>query len=271
MKKRFLLLTFDTEEFDLPTEFDMRVPDNVQFETTREGTVVVKELLKKHGLRATFFVTARFAKKYPGLMRTLAKEHEIALHGAAHGDNYRTMPPEDAQRIIAQARKDVERIIKKPVFGFRAPRFEVPALPVIHDAGFAYDSSLHPTYIPGRYNHFFKPRTPYKRGRLTIFPVSVAPITRAPIAWIWFRRLPLLYSTINSKLALWSTGFLHTYFHPWEFISLAQWEKDIPSGIIKGTGAPLIEKFEKYIQWCKKQRCTSTTLADYLRTRHFLR
>ncbi len=38
----------------------------------------ILELLNKHGISATFFTTANFAKNYPKLVKDISKKHEIA-------------------------------------------------------------------------------------------------------------------------------------------------------------------------------------------------
>jgi hypothetical protein len=271
MKSPALMLTFDTEEFDLPTEFGFEQKEDEQFDFSLRGTDKVLEILSKYKLSGTFFVTEHFAIHHRDLIKTIAESHEIAIHGALHSDNYHEMDGSVAERKLTRAKASVERIIGKPTFGFRAPRFEAPSFNVIRKAGFNYDSSLHPTYVPGRYNHFFAPRVPYTRGKIVVAPVSVSPLLRAPFSWIWFRTLPLSYSLFHSKLALLSTQFLHLYFHPWEFVSLSSYKKRLPSHIIYNTGLQLQQKLEAYIKWCKLQRCRGMTVYDYLCSKNLIR
>jgi len=46
----------------------------------------------------------------------------------------------------------------------------------IEKAGYEYNSSMNPTYIPGRYNNLSKPRTAYYTNKLLNLPISVTPL-----------------------------------------------------------------------------------------------
>jgi hypothetical protein len=46
----------------------------------------------------------------------------------------------------------------------------------IEKAGYEYNSSMNPTYIPGRYNNLSKPRTAYYTNKLLNIPISVTPL-----------------------------------------------------------------------------------------------
>ncbi len=60
----------------------------------------------------------------------------------------------------------------------------------IEAAGYTYNSSMNPTYLPGRYNNFFQPRTPYYSNQLLNIPVSVTPLLRFPLFWLSFKTCP---------------------------------------------------------------------------------
>lgn len=264
MPQNHLILTFDTEEFDLPTEYGIAQTKEEQLELGKKGTEVVLKILEKYNLTATFFITGYFAKHNKDLIKNIAQHHEVALHGSKHSDDYANMHPKEAEECLKKARREVEKIIKKPILGFRAPRFQHPPLAVIKAAGFTYDSSLHPTFVPGRYNNLSKPRTPFRNDALIEFPISVSPLIRLPFSWIWFRKLPLIYTTLNSRATLASTHLLHLYFHPWEFIDVPKKNAKIAS-ILTNTGKPMIKKFEHYLDWCRRKKVVALTIEDYLK------
>ena len=94
-----ILLTFDLEEFDLPREFNCDISEEKMYEISREGLSNVTELLRKHNIKGTFFVTLNFAKKYPDLIRELDKEgHEIASHGYDHSFSNQTLEHAEMER-----------------------------------------------------------------------------------------------------------------------------------------------------------------------------
>ena len=68
-------------------------------------------------------------------------------------------------------------------------------------AGYTYNSSINPTYLPGRYNNFDKPRTYYKQDGVWQIPASVSPLIRFPLFWLSFHNLPLW---IYKLLANWT-------------------------------------------------------------------
>ncbi len=259
-----LVLTFDTEEFDLPTEFGLDISESEQIRIGREGTIRVLEMLSRLGLKATFFTTGKFALACVDLFRSsLFEGHELALHGAVHSHHYTTMQKDEALRVLKQSKIDVEKATGRSVVGFRAPRFETPGLDVVRDAGFVYDSSLHPTYVPGRYNHFFKNRKVHTVDGITVFPISVSPLWRAPLSWIWFRNMPLIYSKGHVRMLDLTDDCLHLYFHPWEFVDLSFWK--VPASITRGTGLAFEKKVETFVSWCLKRGYVSMTAEGYLK------
>ena len=78
-------LSFDIEEFDLPKEHGYDMPFATQMKVSRHGTNAILDILKKHGVKATFFVTVKFAENAPDELSRIVKEgHEVASHGVDH-------------------------------------------------------------------------------------------------------------------------------------------------------------------------------------------
>lgn len=265
------LLTFDLEEFDLPREHNILVKKGITYRISYEGTKKILDVLRKYNIRVTFFVESKFGKKYPGLLKELiAQKHEIALHGWQHGDNYQKMEQEDALKSIKKAKRTLENIIGKPVIGFRAPRLKPPKYEILRKAGILYDSSLHPTYVPRRYNNFFSSRKWVMKEGIKIVPISVTPIFRLPFSWIWFRNLGLNYSKFCTKLSLLDQDYVNIYFHPWEFVELNDYEfcKDLPRTSIRHTGKRLQNMLDRYIGWCLGNRLEFLDIRGYLGMNH---
>ncbi|HDK42737.1 MAG TPA: polysaccharide deacetylase, partial [Candidatus Pacearchaeota archaeon] len=178
-----ILLTFDVEEFDLPREFNQNISEEEMYEISKNGLFAVINLLDKHSIKATFFTTSNFAKKYPKIIKDLSKQgHEIACHGYSHSDDYL-----NSLSNIKIAKQEIEKIIKSKINGFRAPRFKIKNILGLSEFGFIYDSSLHPTWIPGRYMNLFKKRKIHKIEDITEIPLSTLPILRLPIFWLAFK------------------------------------------------------------------------------------
>ncbi|MCX6746822.1 MAG: polysaccharide deacetylase family protein [Candidatus Pacearchaeota archaeon] len=252
-----VLLTFDIEEFDSLFDFDYPSEEEDIFKISKNGLDKIAKLLEKNEIKATFFTTAKFAKKYPKLIREISKKHEIACHGYSHSDNYK----KDISKIDL-AKKEIEKIIKKNINGFRAPRFEIKDISSLSDIGFSYDSSIHPTFIPGRYMHLFKKRKVHKIGEIIEIPLSVFPLVRLPIFWLAFKNLPLLYSKLFAKINFLSSDYLMLIFHSWEFDNLSKIK--IPKYMKKKSGDEFLKMLEEYIIYLKSIGCTFSTISGYL-------
>lgn len=255
VKIKNILLSFDLEEFDLPNEIkEGPISEEAQFKTSKDGAERVLELLDKCKIKATFFISAKFAQKYPSLIKNISKDHEIGLHCYDHKNK-------DFSKL-KEAKKIIEKIINKKIKGFRAPRFQSPNYKTLKELGIVYDSSSHPTYIPGRYNDFLKSRKITTKEGVKIIPVSVSPLLRLPLFWIVFRNMPLLYSKLITKSCFIKGDHVCLIFHPWEFINLKEYK--IPFLIKRNTGKGLELKLEKYIKWCLKKNFIFMSIDDYL-------
>jgi peptidoglycan/xylan/chitin deacetylase (PgdA/CDA1 family) len=246
-----LLLNFDVEEFT-----------KTSLESSPLGMEKILNLLSNQGIVSTFFTTLKFAESNPETINSLLKDgHELALHAYDHTHDYKTMHPDKAYKYISEAKQMLEKKFKTKIYGFRAPRFQAPPYSVIRKAGFLYDSTLHPTFIPGRYNKFRSPRHAFLEDNLIVIPVSVTPLLRMPFSWLWFRSLGLKYAKACTRLSLINQDFINIFFHSWEFLDL---ENSITSSSYKkNTGEKLVNMLEKYISFCKKLGMKPHTIKAY--------
>jgi polysaccharide deacetylase family protein (PEP-CTERM system associated) len=110
-------------------------------------------VLAKHDVKATFFILGEVAKKFPSLIKKIAKDgHEVASHGWSHTQIFK-LNKEQFRKEIADSKKLLEDITSGSVLGHRAPAFSIMpqtkwALEVLAQEGFKYDSSIYP--ISGR-------------------------------------------------------------------------------------------------------------------------
>ena len=75
-----ILLNFDMEEFDLPSEHNVNLPLDEQMEYSKEGSVIVLDLLEKYQIKATFFCTAVFALNARELISDIIQRGMKWLH-----------------------------------------------------------------------------------------------------------------------------------------------------------------------------------------------
>lgn len=81
----------------------------------------------------------------------MTEGHEVASHGYYHSDF--------KVEHLTQSKLALENISGTEVTGFRMARMMPVDEAEIAKAGYEYNSSINPTWLPGRYNNFDKPRT----------------------------------------------------------------------------------------------------------------
>lgn len=241
----FILLTFDLEEFDLPLEYGLTISAEEQMAITNQGLDRLQGVLDKHGVAVTFFTTAYYAEKNVDTMRQLAAKHEIASHmyyHLAYDDKY-----------IAQSKFRLEELLGIKVEGFRMPRLKPFNRELLINAGYRYDSSLNPTFIPGKYNNFFAKKTPYTENSsgCIVLPASVSTFFRIPLFWLSFKNFPCWFYNCLCRLALKRQGYLNLYIHPWEFADLGHFS--IPAYVKRHSGDALLNRLDKLIGNLKKR------------------
>ena len=178
-----ILLSFDTEEFDVPREHGVDFSLEEGMKVSIEGTNRILDVLKQNGVRATFFCTGNFAEHAPEVMQRIMDEgHEVACHGVDHWQ-----PKETDFDVSKQI---VERVTGRKVYGYRQPRMFPVSDSEIARVGYRYNSSLNPAFIPGRYMHLTAPRTWFMKGEVMQIPASVTPWIRFPLFWLSLHNLP---------------------------------------------------------------------------------
>jgi len=250
-----ILLSFDIEEFDVPQEYGQSLSEAEQFSVSFVGLQAILSLLSDLELQATFFVTANFANQYPDTLREMAIQHEIASHGYYHSSF--------AEADLQKSRATLETIIQRDVYGFRMARLQPISSQAIAAAGYTYNSSLNPTYIPGRYNHFFARRTPYFEQGLLHIPVSVTPLIRFPLFWLSFKNFPLGWMQLATEITLEVDRSVNLYFHPWEFTDISAYR--LPGYIKRHSGLSMRQRLRRYLLWLKTQASFITFSEFYLR------
>ncbi len=259
---KFLLLTFDIEKFVLPDEKGIDCNQEEIFEISKKGLFKIIDVLERNNIKATFFVTYDFAKRYQLLIKRLVNQsYEIALHGYKHDEDYKK---DKSHKLLKKAKIYLEKTFDINVRGLRTPRLQKIDQNVLKDIGVDYTSRLHPTYVPGRYFNFFSSRKPSLIDGIYEIPISVTPLLRLPFTWFWFRNLGLRYSKTCTRLNLINTDYTNIYFHSWEFSDLKFFKGKLNFLLLRKTGKSLSEMLDKYIKYCKRIGLKPITLSDYL-------
>ncbi|MFD2871626.1 polysaccharide deacetylase family protein [Mucilaginibacter ximonensis] len=252
-----ILLSFDVEEFDMPMEYGKTIPFDEQLAISTQGTLSILALLKEAGAKATFFCTANYAVNKPEIIaQMVADGHEIASHGYYHSDF--------KVEHLLQSKLKLEEISHTPVTGFRMARMMPVSEREIAKAGYLYNSSINPTFIPGRYNNFAKPRTWFFDHDVLQIPASVSPLIRFPLFWLTFHNVSLSMIKFMSASAHRKDGYLNLYFHPWEFTDLNQPERfGFPNYVSKLSGDAYLKKISDFIYWAKNRGYAFARTGDF--------
>jgi peptidoglycan/xylan/chitin deacetylase (PgdA/CDA1 family) len=109
----------------------------------RVGVPRVLDLLKRHGIAATFFIPGHTVDSFPEPVEAILNAgHEVSHHSYAHVDPSEQTADEE-RRDMERALHTLERIGVRPL-GFRSPSadYSTVTLALIEEHGFLYDSSL---------------------------------------------------------------------------------------------------------------------------------
>lgn len=266
-----ILLSFDTEEYDVPCEHGVQYDTLTEgMEVSRTGTTRILDALKEENVRATFFCTANFAEHAPDLiLRILQEGHEVAAHGCDHWQ-----PQSDD---VVKSKQRLEQVLASigygdyKIKGYRQPRMFPVSDETIHGEGYLYNSSLNPAFIPGRYMHLTAPRTPFwvfkptaKGQGLLQIPASVTPWFRFPLFWLAMHNLPMWLYKSWCRWTWKHDGQFVTYFHPWEFYELKEHpEFKMPLIIKNHSGLTLVSRLHKLIRMFKHENAEFITYTEY--------
>lgn len=135
----------------------------------------------------------------------------------------------------------------------------------IQKAGYKYNSSINPTWLPGRYNNRHISRTFFMQSDVLQLPASVSPISRFPLFWLSFHNLPLWFYEHLVKRTYQKDGYINIYFHPWEFTDLKDKERfGFPGYVSKNSGIDMINRMDKFMAWINKQGYPSGTISKFI-------
>lgn len=253
-----VLLSFDIEEFDMPFEYKGKISFEEQISISQNGLTKILDLLKKYGAKATFFSTVVFAENSKELIKRLLDEgNELASHTWYHSK----FEIED----LKKSREKLSELFDTEVTGLRMPRMMPIPAKAVYEAGYTYNSSVNPTFLPGRYNNLKVSRTYFEEENLLQIPASVSPNFRIPLFWLSFHNFPLF---IYKKLAsdtLEKDGYLNIYFHPWEFSDIKS-ERFKLSGITtRNTGEDMVRRFDEFLLWLNSKGESFATFREFIR------
>jgi peptidoglycan-N-acetylglucosamine deacetylase len=126
---------------------------------------LILDLLRDHGIVATFFVPGRVAERHPERVEQIvAAGHELAHHGYTH-TSPTSLPRDEEERELVKG-LEVLRSFGADVVGYRSPAWDFSASTeaLLHENGFEYSSN------------FMDDLRPYRREGTSLVEV--------PIQWV---------------------------------------------------------------------------------------
>lgn len=255
-----VLLSFDIEEFDMPLEYKGQISFEKQIQISRNGLILILQLLKKHKVKATFFSTVIFAQHNEDLIKQLLSEgHELASHTWFHS--------EFSMVDLEKSRLELMKKFNINITGLRMPRMAPVDPKDVLNAGYSYNSSINPTYLPGRYDNRKVSRTYYRENDLLQIPATVSTYFRIPLFWLSFHNFPMSVYKFLAKIALKRDGYLNLYFHPWEFSDIKDVEFKLPAFTTKRTGSEMLKRFDEFLFYLNKSGQQFATFQEFIKSK----
>lgn len=252
-RRPVVLLSFDAEEFDIPLEYGHAISEAEQFRIGADGFERALLLLSELGVRATFFTTAALAIRRPDLVRrAAAQDHEIASHSFFHS--------RFEEKHLLESREVLESVSGTDVVGFRMPRMAPVSPALLREAGYTYDSSVNPIWLPGRYSRFLEKRRAHTIDELFRIPLSATPLIRWPLFWLAFKNQPRWATRLTTRAVLKSDGYAALYFHPWELMSNSGF--GLPRIVSEMSGESMWRSLRDHLLWLRGH-------CDFLTYRNF--
>ncbi|PAE42426.1 polysaccharide deacetylase family protein [Bacillus sp. 7884-1] len=103
--------------------------------------IAILDVLKKHNVKATFFLTGSWADKFPSYAKKMAVDgHDIGNHTYSHPDSVNTNTNIFVQDIIKaeEAIKRATGVTPRPYFRFPFGSYNAAALKAVGSAGYPY-------------------------------------------------------------------------------------------------------------------------------------
>ncbi len=284
--------------FDMETDIGSWTPF---YEGLKRGTPKIIRILRRHGVKVTFFFTAEAAETSPVLVKSVKQAgHEVGCHGLYHetlGDELFPIPGikpilhEEVYRRISLATEKIKKIAGVKPVSFRCPRLwgSTAVLNVLESLGYKSDAS-YPMYY---YEEQLVPYHPNRRdwtkeGNMNILEIpnfadmtikSKDPYGRDRDQWPLYRtdgakklikHIENFISFVNKKNL--PVVVLCFYFHPWEFVKMPRGPIHYGEGsvipddfLVKNCGGYALKEFSKMIDYLKSQGAvfiTAKTLAE---------
>jgi peptidoglycan/xylan/chitin deacetylase (PgdA/CDA1 family) len=144
--KLSVCLTFDFDALS-PWVLEMAQGNVAALSRGEFGAVAVPrilDLLRRHDIRASFFIPGHTALAYPDLVRSIAADgHELGHHGWVH-EGLSQLDPEREREYLRRGLDALDTVAGVRPIGYRAPSVDVSVntVEILLEHGFRYDASF---------------------------------------------------------------------------------------------------------------------------------
>jgi peptidoglycan-N-acetylglucosamine deacetylase len=139
-------LTFDFDALS-PWVFEMAEGNVAALSRGEFGAVAIPRilaLLRRHDIRASFYVPGHTALAYPDLVRSIAADgHELGHHGWVH-EGLSRLEPDREREYLVRGLEALDTVAGVRPVGYRAPGVDVSVntVDILLEHGFVYDASF---------------------------------------------------------------------------------------------------------------------------------
>ena len=145
MPRHIVCLTFDFDAVSSWIARGLTTPTPIsRGEFGVVGAARILDLLKKHGIRTTWFIPGHTIETYPDMCKRVVDDgHEIGHHGWTHVPPAKfTRAEEEAQ--LVRANRAIENLCGRKARGYRSPAWDLSGhtIDLLVEHGFFYESSL---------------------------------------------------------------------------------------------------------------------------------
>jgi peptidoglycan-N-acetylglucosamine deacetylase len=243
------------------------------------------EFCDRRNLKATIFVTGRFADTYADLIRECRRRgHELGTHGWEHGslendEDFRSASYDQQRKWIRLATEAVEKASGVRPVAFRAPNLWIgeTTLRALEDEGYRYHSSVPAKRFDcgfGRVHYlkyFRAPSEPYRLSASHLRLPGYSPIIEvAPSAFLFPINLATL-RVFGLPVMKWMisrisrrTSRLVFYCHPHEFVHAQRqsFPRTMSKWNMQGMTPENFSLLDGFVEHLFRQRYSSALFAD---------
>jgi len=227
------------------------------------------ERFQRRDLPVSMFVVGRTVEAYPELVRRLdgALDVEFHLHSYSHDMSGEA----DIEAEIRRGVEAFESVLGRTPVGYRAPRYIATAsdLEALSAAGFAFDSSVCPSYRPGVYDHLDKPTEPFYPAvspDLLELPISVHPRLRVPIIQSFLKLLGRPYLRLLERSSLPNPLIYNSHLHDYYRTDAHDMLSPFKRLLFSRNMADSFELFEQFVDLLEDRNYRFRKLSDVAAT-----